>query len=288
MRRSRNLERGVWQRRKQWINLPNWPTMPAPTRPLLRFPVCWPPKTVLQYTDWYGHWIWCWPYQATSTYLSNRRRGVIWLWTGPSSSRYIYLLGVSTTNCLILCHQYQTSVEGYRSAIADKLGHLPINMRISLICWIASTQTDLWVLRASPPGTFPWCFTSSQRHKGVHFKEASLKHLTFKTVFVLALGSVVVIPAMDKSLKADRSQWPVSALHYYLDRTSGRTRSLPWSPSRKALTKISSLPLSSHGWSKQWSYAMNSQIRRPLPYIRLKPMMWGPLLLLRPSSQEFP
>ena len=91
-------------------------------------------------------------------------------------------------------------------------------------------------------------------------KEASLKDLTFKTVFLLALGSgkrrseihawskvtlnpspsflsknqlakvgpdsvaPVVIPALaptlDRSLKSDRSLCPVRALRYYLDRTS--------------------------------------------------------------------
>ena len=80
-------------------------------------------------------------------------------------------------------------------------------------------------------------------------RQASLKHLTFKTVFLLALGSgkqrsevhawlyknirhqenwsqllaPVVIPALapslDRSLKEDRSLCPVRALRYYLDRT---------------------------------------------------------------------
>ena len=129
-------------------------------------------------------------------------------------------------------------------------------------------------------------------------KEASLKHLTFKTVFLLALGSgkrrseihawlhknirhqadwskvslypspsflsknqlakegpdsvaLVVIPALaptlDKSLKGDRSLCPVRALRYYLDRTSGRTKSWSLSPSRKASTRTSLLPPSPHG-----------------------------------------
>ena len=58
----------------------------------------------------------------------------------------------------------------------------------------------------------------------------------------------VVIPALaptlDKSLKADRSLCPVKALCYYLDRTSGRTKNWPLSPSKKALTEIYPLPLS--------------------------------------------
>ena len=58
----------------------------------------------------------------------------------------------------------------------------------------------------------------------------------------------VLIPALDKSLKSDRSLCLVRALLYYLDRTSGRTRSWSLSPLRKALTKTSHLPPSPHGY----------------------------------------
>ena len=61
----------------------------------------------------------------------------------------------------------------------------------------------------------------------------------------------VVIPALaptlDKSLKGDRSLCPVRALRYYLDRTSGKTKSWSLSPSRKASTRTSLLPPSPHG-----------------------------------------
>ena len=63
----------------------------------------------------------------------------------------------------------------------------------------------------------------------------------------------VVIPALaptlDKSLKSDRSLCSVRAMHYYLDRTSGRTRSLSLSPLKKVLTRTSHLPPSPHGSS---------------------------------------
>ena len=53
----------------------------------------------------------------------------------------------------------------------------------------------------------------------------------------------VVIPALpptlNKSLKADRSLCAVRALRYYLEKTSGRTKSWSLSPLRKALTRIS-------------------------------------------------
>ena len=60
-------------------------------------------------------------------------------------------------------------------------------MKISLV---PSTETSLRVAGASPPGTFPWFFTSLQRLNFEPIKESSLKYLTFKTVFFLALGSV--------------------------------------------------------------------------------------------------
>ena len=41
-------------------------------------------------------------------------------------------------------------------------------------------------------------------------------------------------------------------------------------------------------WIKLWSYAKSSVIKRPLFYIRLEPMMSGPLLPRRHSSQELP
>ena len=131
----------------------------------------------------------------------------------------------------------------------------------------------------------------------VHFepiKEASVKHLTFKTVFLLALGSgkrrseihawqnrnirhqsdwskvslypspsflsknqlakegpdsvapgviIALATTLDRSLKSDSSLCLLRALHYYLDRTSGRIR---WflSPLRKVSTKTSHLSLS--------------------------------------------
>ena len=53
--------------------------------------------------------------------------------------------------------------------------------------------------------------------------------------------SMALSPTLDKSLKSDRFICPVRALQYYLDKTSGKTRSWSLSLSRKALTKISHL-----------------------------------------------
>ena len=68
--------------------------------------------------------------------------------------------------------------------------------------------------------------------------------------------------------------------------TSGRIRRWFLSPLRKLSTKTSHLPLSPLGSSRLWSYVMSSLTRRPILDIRLKPMMSGPLLLLRSSSRE--
>ena len=59
-------------------------------------------------------------------------------------------------------------------------------MRISPVSWIASIETGPRAGGVYPPGTCPWYYTKTPFEP---LKEASLKHLTFKTVFLLALGS---------------------------------------------------------------------------------------------------
>ena len=52
-----------------------------------------------------------------------------------------------------------STIDGYRSAIADRLGNSPINIskdEISLVSWIVSTETDPKAGGESPPGTSPW------------------------------------------------------------------------------------------------------------------------------------
>ena len=72
-----------------------------------------------------------------------------------------------------------STIDGYRSAFTHKLGNSPINVSKdeTHLSSIATTETDSKRGGASPPETFE------------PIKEASLKHLTFKTVFLLALGS---------------------------------------------------------------------------------------------------
>ena len=171
------------------------------------------------------------------------------------------------------------TIDGYRLAIADKLGNSPTNISTdeNLTRSLDSFHRDRPKGRRGIP-SWNLSLVLHQLTKAPFepLKEASLKHLTFKTVFLLALGSgkrrseihawlhknirhradwskvslypspsflsknqlakegpdsvaPVVIPALaptlDKSLKGDRSLCPVRALRYYLDRTSGRTKS---------------------------------------------------------------
>ena len=58
-----------------------------------------------------------------------------------------------------------STIDGYRSLIADELGNSPVNVskiRISLVSWTVPIETDLRVKGASPPGISPWCCTNWQ------------------------------------------------------------------------------------------------------------------------------
>ena len=65
---------------------------------------------------------------------------------------------------------------------------MSLRMKISLVSWIVSTETDPKAGRESPPGTSSWFLHQLTRFILNQLK-ASLKHLTFKTVFLLTLGS---------------------------------------------------------------------------------------------------
>ena len=149
---------------------------------------------------------------------------------------------------LVPGHKVAGTIDGYRSAISDKLGNSPINV---------SKDENLAQLldsfhRNKPKGrrgipSWNLSLVLQQLTKAPFepLTEASLKHLAFKTVFLVVLGfgasarcpypsprflsknqlakegrdsvAPVVIPALaptlDKSLKGDRSLCPVRALH---------------------------------------------------------------------------
>ena len=237
-----------------------------------------------------------------------------------------------------------STIDGYKSAIADKLGNLPfsISREENLTHLLDSFHRDrLKGRRGIPSWNLSLVLHQLTKTPFEPINEASLKHLTFKTVFLLALGSgkhrseihawqnknirhqsdwskvslypspsfisknqlakdgpdsvaPVVIPALattlDRSLKSDRSLYPVRALRYYLDRTSDirQNKELVFVSFKKGFDKgISPATISS--WIKQTvilCYELSDQ--EALRYIRLKHMMLGTLLLLRPSSRESP
>ena len=85
-----------------------------------------------------------------------------------------------------------STIDGYRSAIADKLGNSPINIRKdeNLTRLLDSFHRDRpkgW--RGIPSWNLSLVLHQLTKAPLEPIKEASLKHLTFKTVFLLALGS---------------------------------------------------------------------------------------------------
>ena len=85
-----------------------------------------------------------------------------------------------------------STIDGYRSAIADKLGNSTINVSKddNLTCLLDSSHRDRPKGRRGIP-SWNLSLVLHQLTKAPFepLKEASLKHLTFKTVFLLALGS---------------------------------------------------------------------------------------------------
>ena len=85
-----------------------------------------------------------------------------------------------------------STIDGYRSAIADKLGNSSINVSKdeNLTCLLDSFHRDRSKGRRGIP-SWNLSLVLHQLTKAPFepIKEASLKHWTFKTVFLLALGS---------------------------------------------------------------------------------------------------
>ena len=84
------------------------------------------------------------------------------------------------------------TIDGYRSAIADKLGNSTINVSKdeNLTRLLDSFHRDRPKGRRGIPSWNLYLVFHQQRKAPFEpLKEASLKHLTFKTVFLLALGS---------------------------------------------------------------------------------------------------
>ena len=83
-------------------------------------------------------------------------------------------------------------IDGYRSAIADKLGNSPINTSkdenlTRLLDSLPRDRPKGW--RGIPSWNLSLVLHQLTKARFEPIEEASLKHLTFKTVFLLALGS---------------------------------------------------------------------------------------------------
>ena len=84
------------------------------------------------------------------------------------------------------------TIDGYRSAIADKLGNFPLNVSKdeNLNRLLDSFHRDRPKgRRGIPSWNLSLILNQLTKAPFEPLKEASLKHLTFKTVFLLALGS---------------------------------------------------------------------------------------------------
>ena len=85
-----------------------------------------------------------------------------------------------------------STIDGYRSAIADKLGHSPINISKgeNLTRLLDSFHRDRPKgQRGIPSWNLSLVLLQLTNEPFKPIKEVSLKHLTFKTVFLLAIGS---------------------------------------------------------------------------------------------------
>ena len=170
-------------------------------------------------------------------------------------------------------HLQPSTIDGYRTAIADKIGNDPVNISKdeNLTRLLDSFHRDKPKgRRGIPSWNLSLVLHQLTKPPFEPLRKASLKHLTFKTVFLLALGSgkrrseihawvhknirhqedwsnvslypspgfisknhlakegpgcvapvfiPALAPALDKSLKEDRTLCPVRALRYYLDKT---------------------------------------------------------------------
>ena len=112
------------------------------------------------------------------------------------------------------------TIDGYRSAIADNLGNSTINVSKdeNLICLLDSFHRD----RPKGRRGIPSWYLSLVLHQLTKapfepLKEASLKHLTFKTIFLLALGSGKCMSEIHAWLRKNirhQSDWSKVSLYH--------------------------------------------------------------------------
>ena len=158
------------------------------------------------------------------------------------------------------------TIDGYRSAIADKLGNSIINVSKdeNLTRLLGSFHRDRPKGRRGIP-SWNLSLVLHQLTKAPFepLKEASLKHLTFKTVFLLALGS--------GKCRSEIHVW----LHKNIRHTSDWSKvSLYPSPSflSKNLRRLSRVQIMWLQWSFQpWHHLWIGHSRVTGPYVQLEP-----------------
>ena len=136
----------------------------------------------------------------------------------------------------------QPSTIGYRSAIAEKLGNSPIN--ISKDENLAHLLDNFHRDRPKGKRGIPSWNLSMVLHQLTKapfepIKEASLKHLTFKTVFLLALGSA--------KLRSEMHAWQNRNIRHQSEWSKVSLYPSPSFLSKKQLAKVQTV------WP-QWLY----------------------------------
>ena len=145
------------------------------------------------------------------------------------------------------------TTDGYRSAIADKLGNSPVNVSKD------EHQTPVRLIQGV--GLYP---SSSFLSKN------QLANEDPDSVAPMVIPALA--PTLDKSLKGDRSLCPVSALRYYLDRTSDlrQNKELVFVSFKKGFYKDIS-PATVSSWIKQTvilCYELSHQQALPLHKVK--------------------
>ena len=154
-----------------------------------------------------------------------------------------------------------SNIDGYRSAIADKLGNSTINVSKdeNLTRLLDSFHRDRPKGRRGIP-SWNLSLVLHQLTKAPFepLKEASLKHLTFKTVFLLALGS--------GKRRSEIHAW----LHKNIRHQSDWSKvSLNQEPRTSWLRKVQ---IVWHQWSSQpWHHLWIGHSRVTGPYVQLEP-----------------
>ena len=100
----------------------------------------------------------------------------------------------------------------------------------------------------------------------------------------------VLAPSLDKSLKEDKSLYPVRTLFYYLARTKDlcKGKNLAFVPFWKSFIRILFQLPSLPGSRKLCCNATSFLMSKPRPCIKSEPMVFKPLLLPRHSQGVSP